>query len=309
MRFFALLRMTVVGIRWVVGQPLKQAWTGSSCSAKTSKPMRDDITPIESIPPQQLRNLKGVLFDLDDTFTTHGKIPACSFTALWDLRDAGLTVVAVTGRPAGWCDHIARMWPVDGVVGENGAFYFWFDEKEGKLEKHFLDTDSVRAEKRQRLLTIRDEILAAVPGSALASDQLYRETDLAIDYCEDVPTLGPEAVKKICHIFKAHGATCKVSSVHVNGWFGKYDKLAMARRFMKERFGLDLDAEKGRFAYCGDSPNDEPMFGYFPISVAVNNVLKFVDQMQTLPAYITSLEGGQGFAEFVGHILRDRRKV
>ena len=271
--------------------------------------MNKNITPIENISSALLQNLKGVLFDLDDTFTTHGKIPACSFTALWDLRNAGLTVVAVTGRPAGWCDHIARMWPVDGVVGENGAFYFWFDEKEGKLKKRFLDTDSVRAERRQRLITIKDEILAAVPGSALASDQLYRETDLAIDYCEDVPPLGPEAVKKICQIFEANGATCKVSSIHVNGWFGKYDKLAMAKRFMKERFGLDLDGVKASFAYCGDSPNDEPMFGYFPIGVAVKNVLKFMDQMQTLPAYITSAGGGEGFAEFASHILKYRRKV
>jgi HAD superfamily hydrolase (TIGR01484 family) len=271
--------------------------------------MHNNIAPIENISSALLQNLQGVLFDLDDTFTTHGKIPACSFTALWDLRNAGLTVVAVTGRPAGWCDHLARMWPVDGVVGENGAFYFWFDETEGKIKKRFLDSHSVRAEKRQRLITIRDEILAAVPGSALASDQHYREADLAIDYCEDVPPLDPGAVKKICQIFEAHGATCKVSSIHVNGWFGKYDKLGMVKRFMQERFGLDLDAEKGGFAYCGDSPNDEPMFEYFPISVAVNNVLKFVDQMGKLPAHITSLEGGEGFAEFASHILKCRHKA
>lgn len=271
--------------------------------------MHDTIAPIENISPDLLQNFQGVLFDIDDTFTTHGRIPACSLSALWDLKNAGLKLISVTGRPAGWCDHIARMWPVDGVVGENGAFYFWFDEKNRKLQKRFLDTDSVRAEKRQRLLKVRDEILAAVPGCALASDQHYREADLAIDYCEDVPPLGSEAVREICQIFEQHGATCKVSSIHVNGWFGEYDKLGMVKRFMTERFGLELDTEKGSFAYCGDSPNDEPMFGYFPISVAVNNVLKFVDQMQTLPAYITSLEGGQGFAEFVGHILRDRRKV
>jgi hypothetical protein len=82
----------------------------------------------------------------------------------------------------------------------------------------------------------------------------------------------------------------------------------MVRRFMEERFGLNLDTKKGSFAYCGDSPNDEPMFQYFPISVAVHNVLKFVDQMQTLPAYITSLEGGEGFAELAGHILKHRQK-
>ena len=270
--------------------------------------MRNDIASIESIPPKELRNLRGVLFDLDDTFTTHGKIPACSMTALWDLKNAGLTLIAVTGRPAGWCDHIARMWPVDGVVGENGAFYFWFDEKEGKLKKRFLDPDSVRAEKRQRLITIRDEILATVPGSALASDQLYRESDLAIDYCEDVPPLAPEAVKRICQIFEAHGATCKVSSIHVNGWFGKYDKLGMVKLFMQEHFGLDLDGEKSSFAYCGDSPNDEPMFGYFPISVAVRNVMRFVNQMRILPAYITSLEGGEGFAEFANYLRQHQKQ-
>lgn len=271
--------------------------------------MNENIAPLESIPSELLQNLKGVLFDVDDTFTTHGRIPACSLSALWELKNAGLKLISVTGRPAGWCDHIARMWPVDGVVGENGAFCFWFDEKERKLKKRFLDTDSVRAEKRQRLLTVRDEILAAVPGCALASDQHYREADLAIDYCEDVPPLGSEAVKQICSLFKAHGATCKVSSIHVNGWFGKYDKLGMVKRFMAERFGLDLDTEKGSFAYCGDSPNDEPMFEYFPISVAVNNVLKFVNQMQTLPPYITSQEGGEGFAEFASHILKHRQKV
>ena len=271
--------------------------------------MNDNIAPIENISPDLLQNLQGVLFDIDDTFTTHGRIPACSLSALWDLKNAGLKLISVTGRPAGWCDHIARMWPVDGVVGENGAFYFWLDQKERKLKKRFLDTNSVRAEKRQRLLTVRDEILAAVPGCALASDQHYREADLAIDYCEDVPPLGSEAVKQICSLFKAHGATCKVSSIHVNGWFGKYDKLGMVKRFMAERFGLELDTEKGNFAYCGDSPNDEPMFQYFPMSVAVKNVLKFADQMQTLPAYITALEGGEGFAEFANHILNYRHKA
>ena len=270
--------------------------------------MNTQIATFESIAPELLKNLQGVFFDLDDTFTTRGKIPACSFEALWSLRNAGLSIISVTGRPAGWCDHIARMWPVDGVVGENGAFYFWYDEQQRKLKKRFLDTDAARADKRQRLAEVRDEILARVPGCAPASDQHYRESDLAIDYCEDVPPLSPEAVKKICQIFKAHGATCKVSSIHVNGWFGQYDKLGMAKRFVEERLGLELDDAKGSFAYCGDSPNDEPMFGYFPISVAVRNVMKFVDQMQTLPAFITSKEGGEGFAEFAHHILHGQTR-
>ncbi|MBW1980246.1 MAG: HAD family phosphatase [Deltaproteobacteria bacterium] len=258
------------------------------------------------MPVATLRSLHTILFDLDDTFTSQGKIPSSSFEALWELKESGLRLVVVTGRPAGWCDHIARMWPVDGVIGENGAFYFWFDEKERKLKKRFLDSHSVRAEKRQRLEAIRDEILITVPGCSVASDQRYREADLAIDYCEDVPPLNDRAVRKICHIFASHGATCKVSSIHVNGWFGAYNKLDMARLFIAERLGMDLDETRERFVYCGDSLNDEPMFAYFPISVAVQNVMRFIGQMQSLPTYLTSQKGGEGFAEFARHLLSRR---
>ena len=156
------------------------------------------IPYIDTIHADTVKRLLGIFFDIDGTFTTSGKIRAVAYEALWELKDSGLYVVPITGRPAGWCDHIARMWPVDGIVGENGALYFWFDEGEGKLKKRFLDPKDVRAEKRQRLTHIRDEILASVPGTAMASDQLYRETDLAIDYCEDVRPLDRKAVERIC---------------------------------------------------------------------------------------------------------------
>ena len=175
------------------------------------------IPSIQNIRLEVVKGLTGVFFDIDDTITTSGRIPSASYNALWDLKNAGLKVVPITGRPAGWCDHIARMWPVDGVVGENGAFYFWLDEAQHKLRKRFLHPDNIRAENRRRLLAIQDEILARVPGTALSSDQLYRETDLAIDYCEDVKPLDPEAVEQICQVFDKHGATCRVSSIHVNG--------------------------------------------------------------------------------------------
>ena len=264
------------------------------------------IPSIQTLTAGIAKNLTGVFFDLDDTFTTAGKIPSVAFQALWDLKNSGLTVVPITGRPAGWCDHIARMWPVHGIVGENGAFYFWLDAKEKKLKKRFLDPENVRAEKRQRLARIRDEILAEVPGTAIASDQLYRESDLAIDYCEDVEPLNKSAVDRICEIFHKHGATCKVSSIHVNGWFGNYNKLGMTKTFVQERWGLDLDTEKERFLFCGDSPNDEPMFQYFPHAAGVKNILRFTDQMEFLPSFVTSLEGGEGFAEIVVTILKRR---
>jgi len=264
------------------------------------------IPSIQALPAEAARNLLGVFFDIDDTFSTQGRIHASAYQALWALRGVGLWVVPITGRPAGWCDHIARMWPVDGVVGENGALYFWFDEGDRKVKKRFLDSEEVRAEKRKRLVRIKEEILASVPGSAVASDQLYRETDLAIDYCEDVKSLDREAVDRICGIFEKHGARCKVSSIHVNGWFGDYDKLAMTKTFVRERWGLEADASRGQFLFCGDSPNDEPMFQYFPITAGVKNILNFADRMEYLPSFVASREGGEGFAEVVETILQRR---
>ncbi len=202
------------------------------------------IASIHRMGKEIARNLEGVFFDIDDTFSTHGKIPASAFEALWAIRDAGLKAVPITGRPAGWCDHIARMWPVDAVVGENGAFYFWLDQRAGKLRKRFLDPDPIRREKRTRLQQIGQAVISSVPGTAIASDQSYRETDLAIDFCEDVKPLDWPSIERICGIFKGHGATCKVSSIHVNGWFGDYNKLGMTRMMARELWGLDLDVEQ-----------------------------------------------------------------
>ena len=261
------------------------------------------MTPITNFPADVAKNLLGVFFDIDDTFTTHGKIGPKPFQAIWSLKEAGLKVVPITGRPAGWCDHIARMWPVDGVVGENGALYFWYDQEEKKVKKRFMDPDPVREANRRRLSLVKEEILRSVPGTALASDQQYREADLAIDYCEDVTPLPWEEVEKICEIFKNHGATCKVSSVHVNGWFGDYNKLGMTKLFVLEQWGLRLDDHKDRFIFCGDSPNDEPMFEYFPHAAGVRNILDFAERIKHLPAFVADHEGGEGFAQIVQTIL------
>jgi HAD superfamily hydrolase (TIGR01484 family) len=258
---------------------------------------------IRSFPADVARNLFAVFFDIDDTFTSHGKIPGNAFQALWLLKASGIRLVPITGRPAGWCDHIARMWPVDGVVGENGALYFWYDENGAKIRKRFMDPDDIRRENRRRLETIGVEILASVPGAAIASDQPYRETDLAIDYCEDVLALGWKEVEKICEIFKQHGAKSKISSIHVNGWFGDYDKLKMTRVFVQERWAIDLDEAKERFLFCGDSPNDEPMFQYFPHTAGVKNILRFAGRMHHLPAFVADYEGGEGFAQIVQTVL------
>ncbi|HUQ25051.1 MAG TPA: HAD-IIB family hydrolase [Burkholderiales bacterium] len=243
-----------------------------------------------------------LLFDIDETLTTDGKLTAQAYAALENLHAAGKHAIAVTGRPAGWCDHIARMWPVDAVVGENGAFYFFFAD--GRLHKRFADDDATRAANRVRLQAIGGGILKSVAGSALASDQAYRETDLAIDYCEDVPPLPLEAAERIAALMRGAGLTARVSSIHVNGWFGDYDKLTMTRSLFRERFATDLGPANREVAYVGDSPNDAPMFAFFDNSVAVANVSRFVGRLSHEPKFVTGASAGAGFAELVAHLLR-----
>jgi HAD superfamily hydrolase (TIGR01484 family) len=265
------------------------------------------MQPLDRLSGHALARIRGAFADVDDTLTTDGRLTAEAYAALSALHAAGLLVVPITGRPAGWCDHIARMWPVDAVVGENGAFYFCYDRAARRLLKRFRDDDATRAANRARLTTVRDRVLAEVPGAALASDQLYREADLAIDYCEDVPRLDDAAVDRIVAIMRAAGMTAKVSSIHVNGWFGDYDKLGMTRTLMRERFGIDLDADRDRYVFVGDSPNDAPMFAYFPLSVGVANVRRFASRLEHAPAHVTAADAGAGFAELAARLLAARR--
>ncbi len=261
------------------------------------------MRPVAELPAEWCAGLFGVLCDIDDTLTWEGRLVPSAFCALADLQDAGLKVVPVTGRPAGWVDHIARMWPVDGVVGENGGLWFWMGEH--RLERRFLQSEQERRRNRERLDAVAATILAEVPGTALASDQPYRELDVAIDFCEDVPPLDDDAIDAIVDRFRAAGATCKVSSIHVNGWFGDFDKLTGFRRLVAERWP---GVPEERWLYVGDSANDEPMFAAFgERSVGVANVRRFLPRMTAHPAWITDAPGGHGFAELSGRILSARR--
>ncbi len=261
------------------------------------------MKPLSQFTADARRAIKGVLCDIDDTLTTEGSLTADAYTAIELLQRAGFLVIPITGRPAGWCDHIARMWPVDGIVGENGAFYFRYDHDTRTFTKTFQMTDEERAENRKRLQAVRDEILATVPGAAVSADQFYREADLAIDYCEDVARLSDEDVGRIVEIFKSAGATAKVSSIHVNGWFGDWDKLTMTGRMHDACFGIGIEAEKESLTFIGDSPNDAPMFGFFPHSVGVANVRQFETRLASKPAYVTKAAGGAGFVELAHALL------
>jgi HAD superfamily hydrolase (TIGR01484 family) len=244
-------------------------------------------------------NIKFVFTDIDDTITHNGKLPANSYKALWELSQKGFLVIPITGRPAGWCEMIARFWPVYAVIGENGGFYFKYDKK---MKRVFQQKESEIKKNRKKLNTLQKEILKKVKGSAVSSDQFCRIFDLAIDFCEDVKPLSQDKIQKIVEIFEKKGATAKVSSIHVNGWFGKFDKLSMCAKLMKSEFKIDIKKDNSMCVFVGDSPNDEPMFEFFKNSIAVKNIEKFLSQLKHKPNFITQNESSEGFCE-VSRIL------
>ncbi len=264
------------------------------------------MQPLDAFPKSNRETVRGVLFDIDDTLTTDGRLTAAAYGALESLQASGLITIPITGRPAGWCDHIARMWPVDGVVGENGAFYFRYLRESRRMVACHHHGDAKRAANRRKLDQLRTRILAEVPGCAIASDQSYREADLAIDFREDVAPLPPENVARIVALFEEAGARAKVSSIHVNGWFGDYDKLSMTKRLFAEQFDVDLDTDQASFVFVGDSPNDAPMFGFFEHAVGVANITDFDNQLDAMPAYVTRQSSGAGFAELARALIAAR---
>jgi HAD superfamily hydrolase (TIGR01484 family) len=270
----------------------------------------------ESAPPlplcaarqAQLARLRWVLTDIDDTLTLDGRLPAAAYAALEALDTAGIAVIPVTGRPAGWCDAIARHWPVAAVVGENGALWYALDRQARRMLRWQAQPEDARLANRARLQELAGQALREVPGSAIAADQAFRLFDVAIDFCEDAGPLGFDAAERIAAIFQAGGAAAKVSSIHVNAWIGAWDKRAGIEALFAARF-QPFAAVRDEVAFVGDSANDAPLFAAVPCSVGVANVAPFLPGMATPPAYITRAEGGTGFAEFADALLKARGTV
>ena len=258
---------------------------------------------------EEAAGVRFMLMDIDDTLTREGKLPAVSYSALWKLKEAGLKVIPVTGRPAGWCDLIAREWPVDGVVGENGALVFWEEPVSGAGRMPVLRAEyhpnAVRND-HPVLARVKERALAEFPELRIAKDQFARLFDLALDFAEEDPVLPLAVAARVRAIAEEEGAVARISSIHVNVWMGSYDKLSMAEHFLAKRFGWQSGAGDREVVFAGDSPNDEPMFKRFPLACAVANVRRYETLIRHLPAYVASKECGDGFAEIAETILKKR---
>lgn len=263
---------------------------------------RDSMQPLKNF---TARKIHVIFTDIDDTLTDEGLLRDDAYASLWRLHERGIKIVPVTGRPAGWCEMIARFWPVHGVIGENGGFYFRYDSPKRKMIRHFVFNEAVMAKNRAALENIKTDVLKEVPGCAIASDQFSRLMDLAVDFAEDVGPLSKDDVSKIVRVFEKHGAVAKVSSIHVNGWFGNYDKLSMTKTYCERELGFSFEEKNkaGELIFCGDSPNDEPMFEAFTNSFAVANIVKFADRLQHKPSFVATREGGHGFVQIAARVL------
>ena len=250
-----------------------------------------------------LSGVIGVMTDIDDTLTSDGRLDPAAKDALDALHQAGVPVIAITGRPMGWSRPFALEWPLAAIVAENGAVAL-LREVDG-LRVEYAQDEATRALNAQRLQAVAQRVLAEVPGTTLARDSAGRVTDIAIDHAE-FAQLAPAQIHRVVNLMQAAGMNATVSSIHINGWYGEHSKLSGARWIVRRLYGRDLDAELQRWVYVGDSSNDQLMFGSFALSVGVANLLVFAAQLHTWPAYITVSERGAGFAEIAAAVIAAR---
>lgn len=258
---------------------------------------------LKSAKVEDFKTIKFILTDFDDTLTFDGRLPAATYGALEKLESVGKSIVVVTGRPAGWCDLIARFWPVAAVVGENGAFYFRYNQSARQMVRRYQRTELQRRYDQEKLHTLFQSIQTLFPQIKLSADQAFRISDYAVDFCEDVKRLDAATINKIVEMFKKGGASVKISSIHINAWIGDFSKREMSLLLLKEEFGLEEKQAQSCVLYVGDSPNDESMFETFDKSIGVSNISPFLDQMKDLPRWITEKPGGLGFEEIADFLI------
>ena len=230
--------------------------------------------------------------------TTGDRIEAATYAALERLGEAGIPVIMVTGRPAGFAFAFMKMTPVLACIAENGGVTF---VREGrKVIKQYGVPAASLPEWRRRMNDTAVDVMSKVPGARLSSDSKYREVDLAIDWNEEVQLSRDDAELCVSMLQKAGFAAVR-SSVHVNFGPPHFDKLSACTHVVKRVLGGGDDLAP--YVYVGDALNDASMFKGFPTSVGVANVRAWWDELAHKPAYITERPEGAGLRELVQHVL------
>ena len=250
---------------------------------------------LSQIKRAEINEIKVLLFDLDGTFVSDDRLRSSTLECLEKLRQKKIKRIAVTGRPAGWCDLIARWWPVNSVVGENGAFSYTISD--GRIIRKTFDSSSSLSAHQKKLNLLFDDIKSNFCDVHLAADQPFRQWDLALDISEE-HDMDHDKVEAIYDFCISNGANAAISNIHLNVWYGNYNKLDMTLKILDE-----WNLKEHECMYIGDSPNDSPMFNHFSFSVGVKSVLKYKDIMEHFPSYLTTEDSSEGFEELTKFIL------
>jgi len=257
------------------------------------------MTPIQERPPGIFSSVRFLLTDMDETLTFNGRLAAATYAALEQLQQAGICVIPVTAAPAGWCDQMARMWPVNGVIGENGGFFFRRENHGHGLKRSFWHGEQ-SADVMPRLLAIGHDIMRRIPLARFAEDQAFRLTSLAFARTGDA-ALEQEIVVALAD----EGLNTTINNLWILAWTGTYDKLAAARKVLEEEYQIDDATAQQSLLYSGDSVNDAPMFMHYRHTVGVSTVRQYLAQLPKAPAWITDGPGGSGFVQAARAVLDD----
>ncbi len=263
------------------------------------------MNPLKNCPAAELRGIRGLLTDIDDTLTTNGRLTAEVLSALESLGQAGLRLIAVTGRPTYWAQPLLRLCDFDAVIAENGASAFWLDDK-GMQQAWFYADASTRILHRHALESLALRLRDRFPAIPVADDAPQRVGDLTFDIGEQVEPLAQHLVDEAAAFVRKEGFFATSSSIHLHASVAEFSKQATTQRILADVFGVaDADARRD-YVFIGDSGNDATMFAHYPLSIGVANVARHVSRLSRPPAYIAEQAYGAGFVEAAQAILKAR---
>jgi HAD superfamily hydrolase (TIGR01484 family) len=259
------------------------------------------VKPIAQIGSDEVRALRVVCFDVDDTITTGGQLDPDAFQAVCELARNGLVLVAATGRPLGFAQVLMQLLPLQAAVGENGAG--WFYREESCITGEYAYDEATRDRHRERLADLCARVRDELPHVRTTEDMSLRRCDVAFDVGERVRL--PDAdVERLLSIIESSGASATMSSIHAHAAFGRHDKATGVRQALSRVFVDELAQNPRDLMFIGDSVNDAAAFSAFPVSAGVANVRDYLDRLPDPPAFVATLRSGQGFREIANELLK-----
>jgi HAD superfamily hydrolase (TIGR01484 family) len=241
-----------------------------------------------------LSHIRLIATDMDGTLTASSKFTSLLLQTFEDLKAAGIQVLIVTGRSAGWVSGLAHYLPVVGAIAENGGLFYPCDS-ETSLALTPINDIIIH---RQQLAATFAQLKQQFPQIQESTDNRFRITDWTFD----VAGLSSDEIKILASLTQAMGWGFTYSNVQCHIKPPAQDKAVGLIKVLQEYFD-ELTLEQ--VVTVGDSPNDESLFDprYFPFSVGVANVSHYLDKLQHKPTHITNGAEAEGFCELARMII------